>query len=289
MGTARLGSDGGQELDIVLQERPVCYNREISTEGRRIVSRPQVVTCSTASLDGRLAVSPEVLLLWGDERWPAADESGSLFAWLRATYQPQATLEGSGSFVRLADEPAPLPPFAGDAAALYQDFLPEAVVRRPGHRGWFTAVDGRGRVREWIKDGAVFGEEFVGWHLLVLVAHQTPAAYLAYLQREQIPYLVAGQERVDLPLALDKLGAKLGVTRLLSTAGGKLNGALLRAGLVDEINVEFLPAIVGGFHTPALFDAPDLKPDEWPVRLTLLSSQVHDDGRVWLRYQVAAE
>ena len=289
MDTARLSGDNGQELHIVGQEQPVCYNREISTEGRRIVSRPKVVTCSTASLDGRLAVSPEVLLLWGDERWPAAAESSGMFAWLKATHQPQATLEGSGSFVRETDEPAPLPPFAGDAAVLYQDFLPEAVVRRPEHRGWFTAVDGRGRVREWVKDGVVFGEDWAGWHLLVLVAHQTPSDYLAYLQRELIPYLVAGQERVDLPLALDKLGAKLGVTSLLSTAGGKLNGALLRAGLVDEINVEFLPAVIGGLYTPALFDAPDLKPDEWPVRLTLLSSQVHDDGRVWLRYHVPAE
>ncbi|MFN2167189.1 MAG: deaminase, partial [Anaerolineae bacterium] len=101
---------------------------------------------------------------------------------------------------------------AGDAEALYQDFLPEAVVQRPGHRGWFTVVDGRGRVRDWIKDGAMFGEEFAGWHLMVLAAHQTPAAYLADLQREQIPYLVAGQARVDLGLALDKLGTKLEVT-----------------------------------------------------------------------------
>jgi 2,5-diamino-6-(ribosylamino)-4(3H)-pyrimidinone 5'-phosphate reductase len=252
------------------------------------MSKPRIVTCSTASLDGRIAVSPEVLLLWGDERWSALSGSSDMFAWLKEAHQPQATLEGSGSFVRETDEPTPLPPFAGKAAILYHDFLPEAVVQRPGHRGWFTVVDGRGRVRDWIKEGDVFGEAYAGWHLLVLVTHHTPPAYLAYLRCESIPYLVAGQERVDLALALEKLGDRLGVTSLLSTAGGKLNGALLRAGLVDEVNVEFLPAVIGGFHTPALFDAPDLRPGEWPVRLTLLSSQVYDDGRVWLRYEVAA-
>jgi 2,5-diamino-6-(ribosylamino)-4(3H)-pyrimidinone 5'-phosphate reductase len=97
---------------------------------------------------------------------------------------------------------------------------------------------------------------------------------------------VAGEGRVDLRLALQKMCSRLGVTSLLSTAGGRLNGALLRAGLVDEINVDFLPAVIGGFETPTLFDSPDLKPDEWPTRLKLISAQVRQEGHVWLRYQV---
>jgi 2,5-diamino-6-(ribosylamino)-4(3H)-pyrimidinone 5'-phosphate reductase len=255
------------------------------------MNRPKVVVFSSASVDGRVAVSPDVLLLWGDERWQKldAEKQSSAFDWIKFTHEPQATLEGSGSFVREGDAPALLPPFEGDPGLLYQDFLPEAVVQRPGHRGWFTVVDGRGRVREWIKDGAVFGPDWEGWHLLVFVARHTPAEYLAYLRRESIPYLVAGEGRVDLRLALEKLGTQLEVTSVLSTAGGKLNGALLRAGLVDEVNVEFLPAIIGGVETPSLFDAPVLKPDEWPTRLKLISAQVQAGGSVWLRYEVVAE
>jgi 2,5-diamino-6-(ribosylamino)-4(3H)-pyrimidinone 5'-phosphate reductase len=252
------------------------------------MNRPKVVVFSSASVDGRVAVSPDVLLLWGDERWQKLDEEkqSNAFDWIKFTHEPQATLEGSGSFVREGDAPDPLPPFEGDPESLCQDFLPEAVVH---HRGWFTVVDGRGRVREWIKDGAVFGPDWEGWHLLVFVARRTPAEYLAYLRRENIPYLVAGDGQVDLRLALEKLGTQLGVTSVLSTAGGKLNGALLRAGLVDEINVEFLPAIIGGIETPSLFDAPALKPDEWPTRLKLISAQVQAGGSVWLRYAVVAE
>lgn len=254
------------------------------------MNRPKVVVFSSASVDGRVAVSPDVLLLWGDERWQKLDEEkqSSAFEWIKFTHEPQATLEGSGSFVREGGAPTPLPPFEGDPESLYQDFLPEAVVQRPGHRGWFTVVDGRGRVRNWIKDGAVFGPDWEGWHLLVFVARHTPADYLAYLQRENIPYLVAGEKQVDLQSALEKLGTQLGVTSVLSTAGGKLNGALLRAGLVDEVNVEFLPAIIGGIETPSLFDAPALKPDESPTRLKLISAQVQAGGSVWLRYAVVA-
>ena len=253
------------------------------------MSVPKVVTFATVSVDGRLAVSPDVLLLWGDARWQALGEPGGALEWLKRTHQPQATLEGSGSFVREGAEPAPLPPFEGDREALVQDFLPEAITQRPGHRGWFVVVDGRGRVRQWIKDGAAFGQAWEGWHLLILAAQQTPDAYLDYLRRESIPYLVAGEIRVDLRLALEKLGAKLGVTTVLSTAGGRLSGALLRAGLVDEINVEFLPGIIGGFDTPSLFDSPTLGPDECPTRLDLISAHVQADGQVWLRYRVVSE
>jgi riboflavin biosynthesis pyrimidine reductase len=91
---------------------------------------------------------------------------------------------------------------------------------------------------------------------------------------------------VDLQLALEKMRALLGVETLISTAGGRLNGALLRAGLVDEINVEYLPAVIGGRQTPTLFDVPSLKAGEWPVRLELISAQVQTGGRVWLRYRV---
>lgn len=252
--------------------------------------RPRIVTLNSASLDGRLAASRDHLLLWGDERWKALDQvpepGGSAFEWLKSLHRPGATLEGSGSFVRDADEPEPLPVFEGDAATLYDGFLPATVVERPGHAGWFIVVDGRGRGRGWIKDGAAFGPEWQGWHLLVLAGHHTPAAYLAYLRREAIPYLVAGgKDHVDLAAALDKLGALLGVATLLSTAGGRLNGALLRAGLVDEVNVELLPGVIGGFDTPSLFDSPALGPGEMPVKLEMIAAQVRPDGRVWLRYR----
>ena len=207
--------------------------------------------------------------------------------WLRFTHKPQVILEGSGSLVTSDADPMPLPPVAGDPKALYQDFLPDTVVHRPGHRGWFTVVDSRGRVRWAYKEWPE--EEWAGWHLLVLGAHHTPPEYLAYLQRETIPYLIAGEERVDLHHAMEKLGSRLGVTSVLSQAGGRLNGALLRAGLVDEINIEFFPAVIGGTETPSLFDSPALQPDEWPTRLKLISVQVQAERHVWLRYQVVPE
>jgi 2,5-diamino-6-(ribosylamino)-4(3H)-pyrimidinone 5'-phosphate reductase len=252
------------------------------------MDRPRVVVLNGASVDGRLAVSPEVLLLYGDERWQAlgGESQFDVFNWLKARHKVGATLEGSGSFVRDDQQPDPLPPFEGDRETLYRDFLPPDRVSSPALRGWFTVVDGRGRVRWGHKDGAAFGEEWAGWYLLALVGRHTPPEYLAYLRREGTPYLVAGEGRVDLEQALVKMRSLLGVECVLSTGGGRLNGALLRAGVIDEVNVEFLPALIGGVDTPSLYDSPALGPDEQPTHLKLISCHAQDGGRVWLRYEV---
>ncbi len=252
--------------------------------------RPKVVIYGDVSVDGRLTLGPDVLLLFGDPRWDAVAVPGEALAWLLHTHHPQALLEGSGSFVPSHPAPEPLPPVTGDLSDLYQDFLPPAVIHHPAGYLWFVVVDSRGRVR-WAYTGEP-GKEAPGapgQHLLVLVARQTPAAYLAFLRRENVPYLVAGEARVDLSLALEKLAAQLGIRCVLCTSPGKLGGALLRAGLVDEINLEVFPAIIGGTATPTLFEVPDLGTEEWPTRLKLLAVQVQASGRVWLRYAVVRE
>jgi riboflavin biosynthesis pyrimidine reductase len=251
------------------------------------MNRPKVVVFNSASVDGKIAVSPDFPLLYGDDRWKAieGDAFQQVFKWLKSTHNIQATLEGSGSFIRRGERPSPLPPFEGDGGLLSEDFLPGEIVHRQGHQGWFTVVDGRGRIR-WMYKDEFPDDAWRGWHLLVFTCGDTPAEYLGYLRRENIPYLVAGEERVDLDSALGKMASELGVTSILSTAGGRLTGALLQGGLVDEINILFLPAVIGGVETPSLFTSPALKVDELPVRLELISHQVRSGGQVWMRYSV---
>lgn len=250
--------------------------------------RPRVVVSVSMSVDAKVTLGRDRLLMDADASrvWrslqpssaPMVEETrSSLIAGL---HRPEAILEGSGTFVTDSTGPlSGLPTQIDDADMLRTDFLPEDVLARPGPRKWFTVVDSRGRV-QWTKQDD--GE----FDLLVLVARATPAGYLAYLRRERVCYLVAGEERVDLAAALQRMRDRLAVTCVLSTAGGGLNGALLRAGLIDEIHLLVLPAAIGGHGTPTLFDGPELGADESPTRLRLITTHAESDGTVWLRYEV---
>lgn len=253
------------------------------------MERPRVVMSVGASVDGRVALTRQQILmhqpsgrLWADMAPPDADPLQEDFLEIvRRQYGCNAILEGSGSLVTEGAEPPPLPPYEGDPAALYTDFLPPEVTGQPSPpHMWFTTVDGRGRVR-WT-------EKHPDWDVLVLVCRATPVDYLGYLRRERVCYLVAGHDRVDLAAALGAMAGRLGIPCVLSTAGGGLNGALLRAGLIDELSLSLFPGLVGGLGTPSVLDGPPLAVGECPTPLRLLSMHADAGGTVRLHYEVLA-
>ncbi|MEV4350579.1 dihydrofolate reductase family protein [Actinoplanes sp. NPDC049596] len=236
--------------------------------------RPRVVVSAQMSVDGRITLRRDHLLMTSPEIWasmrpPSADGVAALMASL---HQPTAVLEGSGSLVSSSAGPIADLPQPADISDFYSDFILPASK-------WFTVVDGRGRVRWTMKEND-------GYHLLVLVSRATPAAYLAYLRDEGISYLVAGTSQVDLGAALVAMRSRLGVTCVVSNAGGGVNGALLRAGLVDELQLVVYPALIGGAGTPSIFDGSPLALGEMPTSLRLLATHAAADGTLGLRYEV---
>lgn len=250
------------------------------------MNRPYVVVRVAATADGRISIGPGITM-WDEIADPRTMAMGGTDVWnevearVNAIHRPTADILGSNSLAVEGEPLRELPPFEGDREGLYEDFLPGEVVDRPDQEGWMVVVDGRGRLRS-----GYTGNDRPGWHMMHLVSRGVAPEYLAFLRERKIPYLVAGEERVDLRQALEKMRTLLNITSATTTAGGKLAGALLRAGLVDEVNIIVHPQINGGLETPCLFDSPDLLPGQWPTRLRLLSAQVHADGLLWLRYEV---
>lgn len=249
--------------------------------------RPRVVVNVGASVDGKVSLTRGALLmhqpssdLWAAMTPRAADPVPlDILEVLRQQYGCNAILEGSGSLVTEGEIPEELPTYDGDTAGLYEHFLPSDITQLPSPPlMWFTLVDSRGRLR-WT-------EKHENWAALVLVARSTPAAYLAYLRREHICYLVVGQDHVDLAQAIAAMGTELGIQCILSAAGGGLNGALLRAGLIDELHVTLAPALIGGLGTPSIMDGPPLAVGEAATRLQLLSVNTDTSGSVRLHYAV---
>jgi 2,5-diamino-6-(ribosylamino)-4(3H)-pyrimidinone 5'-phosphate reductase len=117
----------------------------------------------------------------------------------------------------------------------------------------------------------------------------TAGPYLAWLRTLEVPYLLAGDDRVDLPLALNKIRHLLGAACVVCEGGGGINGALLRGGLVDEVQMIWFPAVVGGADTPSSFDGDSLTPGKAPLSMTHRETIVGRHGSIWSRYESAAD
>src|ERR1700751_3794843 len=134
-----------------------------------------------------------------------------------------------------------------------------------------------------------FGRSDIGGDPIVAVlTKKVSDAHLAGLRSEGVSYFFAGKSELDLALALDILNRELGVKRLLLEGGGGANGAFLRSGLVDELNLILCPAVDGAKGAPSVFDSTDADADRRaPVTaMTLESSRALEGGAMLLRYRI---
>lgn len=253
------------------------------------MNRPQVVLYVCASVDGRITLgtnstmfdtykNPELYnMLCTGEEWESFSKT------IFELYKPDMFLEGSNMVVAENAELAELPKYEGTWDDLYEDWLPDEIVHRPGRKTWTAVVDGRGRFR----NGYTADCDDPSTYMVHLTAETAPAEYLAFLRSRNLPYLVEGKDRVDLPKMLEKVKSKLRVNTIATSSGGRLSGALIRATLLDEINILLSPVVIGGTTIPTLFASPELN---WltirPNKLILLEMKNYMNDKLWLRYKV---
>ncbi len=156
----------------------------------------------------------------------------------------------------------------------------EPWFARRDAKAYGVVLDGHGKI--------AWGRADIGGDPIVAVlTEEVSDAHLAGLRADGVSYVFAGKRELDLPLMLETLNRELGVKRLLLEGGGITNGAMLRAGLVDEVSLLTCPFVDGAPGAPSLFDAArDGEALRAPVqRIELMSSEVLDGGAVWLRYR----
>ncbi len=96
-----------------------------------------------------------------------------------------------------------------------------------------------------------------------------------------MPVVRAGDDDVDLAVAVQHLGA-LGASVVMAEGGPSLNGALVAAGLVDELCLTVSPHLVAGTSARVTHDAVSAL-----SRLTL-AHVLEEDGWLFLRYLAQA-
>ena len=215
--------------------------------------RPWLRVKLATSLDGRSALSS------GESKWISGEAARADVQRWRA--RSGAILTGSGTV--LADDPQLTVRFGDGTPADSRPFVPPLrVVLDPG-----LATVARGRVRE--------GDAPT---LYLHAPNAKPPRELA-AEHVAVPLRAGG---LDLEAVLRLLAAR-GVNEVQVEAGATLAGALLAAGLVDEILLYVAPVLLGD-RARALFDG--LRIDEMAQRLALEiveTCRVGEDIRVLLR------
>jgi 2,5-diamino-6-(ribosylamino)-4(3H)-pyrimidinone 5'-phosphate reductase len=136
-----------------------------------------------------------------------------------------------------------------------------------------AVVDGRGRVRQWeaLREVGHWSD------VLALHAEATPPRP----PDRSIPELVVGAERVDLRAALEALGRRHGAGVVRVDSGGALVGALLSAGLLDELSLLVHPRLAGAQSARRWHGSGPLATGA----LELVANETLDGDLVWLRYR----
>lgn len=121
---------------------------------------------------------------------------------------------------------------------------------------------------------------------LCIVSETASPEYLSYLKQKGISYIATGKNAVDLQRAMEILNEEFGVERLAVVGGGKINGAFLAAGLIDELSAMIAPGIDGRIGQPALFDGICDDENFLPTKLMFKEVKALPNGVIWARYDV---
>src|SRR6202051_2212709 len=235
--------------------------------------KPYVICNMNSSVDGRILAS----------RWrPAENRMAGLFERLHEQLGGGSWLIGrvTGSEYAKADS--------------YPDRTDQTYRREPWFAQRFASGDAAASNMAYgivldAQGKIAWGRSNIGGDpIVVVLTERVSDAHLAGLRHDGVSYIFAGDEELDLGLALEILNRELGLERLLLEGGGGSNGAFLRAGLIDEINLANSPAVDGAKGAPSVFDSSDKDAGiAAPITsMTLMSTEVLEDGAVWLRYRL---
>lgn len=218
-GIARLREHGVQVDVGVLQEEALALNEAFF---KFIRERIPFVTLKTAcTLDGKIASRT------GDSKWITNEASRAHVHALR--HRNQGIMVGVGTVI--ADDPqltARLPVPAIQPVRIVVD----SRLRIPRHARVLDTAEAP---------------------TIILTTAAADSGRARELEQAGVELLLCGDgPQVDLPLAMRRLGER-GIASVLLEGGGTLNGAMLEAGLIDQVRVFFAPKIVGGATAPAAF------------------------------------
>ena len=226
--------------------------------------KPYVLCHMVCSIDGRI---------WGSRWRPKGNVVPNLFERLHDQLGGGSWLCGRVTAQEFAKGTA-YPPTD-------QVFPRENWFAQRDARAWGIFLDAHGK--------AVWARKDIGGDaILVILTEQVPDGHLAGLRADGVSYIFAGATEIDLAGALETLNSALGIERLMLEGGGGANGALLRAGLVDEISLVVSPVIDGSTGAPTVFNSGDVDLGPAPIERDRKSTRLNSSHAITSRMPSSA-
>lgn len=224
--------------------------------------KPYVICHMFTSVDGRILPN----------QWHPPLQNEGLYEQLHDDIGGDGWLVGRVTGQEFAQRDTPYPEVADSAIERENWFAHEQSDT------WAVVLDAKGKI--------VWGRGDIGGDpLLVVLTKAVSDSHLAGLRSDNVSYIFAGAAEIDLADALETLNRDLGIERLMLEGGGAVNGALLQAGLVDELSLAIAPSVEGVVGSPALFDIHGQVGALQGMGMALESCEVLEGGVVWLRYR----
>lgn len=235
--------------------------------------KPYVICHMVQSLDGRI---------WGSRWRPQANVVPNLFETLHDRLVEE---RGGGGTAWLCGR-VTAQEFARGKGKVYppttEKFARENWFAKREAKAWGVFLDQHGKAC-WERS------DIGGDPILVILGEAVPDSHLAGLRKDGISYIFAGKDSLHLAAALETLGRELGIKTLLVEGGGGANGALLRAGLIDEVSIVVTAALDGSSGAPTVFNSGEQDLGPAPIeRMTLVSHTVLEHDALWLRYKLTS-
>lgn len=184
-----------------------------------------------------------------------------------------ANANGSNTIIMYAAKGHPdLSKYSTDGIE-YEDWVPKIQSET-----WDISYDRKGRAG-WERNYF----EYAGRknRAIEVVTKLASKQYLAFLRSMEIPYLVCGDEEIDFHDSLVKLNKYFGIKKVVLSGGALINGAFLKAGLVDEISIIMAPYISGNTDMKGTFDTIKTFVDQ---RFKVNQTKILNDGGVHLMF-----
>ena len=229
------------------------------------MNRPRVICHMMSTVDGRIAAEN-----WGNKKkvktlttiYERCHESFRSQAWMvgRVTMEKHFA-EGTKPQVAKGKHLVAKDAFVGDKKA----------------KSFAIAVDAKGKL-SWRSN------EIEGDHIISLLTEQAGNAYLHYLQKKNISYIVSGKKELDFKSAFKQLHKLFPIQTIMLEGGGHINGSLLNEGLIDELSLLIAPLADGTPQSPTTFDVSGHLRKKPASPLYLSEVKQLESDVIWLKY-----